>query len=217
MERQLHTKHDQLEHLLHVAEEDESVLTELVSNYAHSVADRWDIAKPYHERIAKVAAKWSDGHNLAAAISKLSEILYYFYTTQFDKVGENADETIDLFLGHDEAELLGTSYMIKGVSLRSMGQFDEAIQNLSKATELIKKDGNFKIYYAFSQYQIAEIFVQLQDYDLAESHYQEADLIASLAEDVTAQFRMTNGMGNYYLVTKQWDKAISYLEKSPGH
>lgn len=211
---ELHAKHDELEAQLEKCLQTGENLTELLATYSHSVADRWDIAEYYHGKVRKVAEKWSDGTNLAAGVKELSSVLYFFYSTQFSKVGEVADRSIQIFENVDAPELLGVAYMIKGVTLRSLGQFDEAITNLTKASKLILRDGMFKVYYAFSHYQIAEIFVQLGDYELAEFHYLDADEIAQNTTDETAKFRMTNGLGNYYLVTDQFDKAEEYLVKA---
>ena len=209
-----HPKHDELEALLDDCRKDESDLVLLVATYAHSVADRWDIASYYHERVREVAEIWSDGSNVAAGIKQLTSVLFYFYSTQFDKVGPTADEAIEIFEQNEEPELLGVSCMIRGVTLRSQGQFDDAISFLTRAAKLISRTGLFKVYNAFSNYQIAEIFVQLDDLELAEVHYLDADDIAQSTTDETAKFRMTNGLGNFYLVTEQWEKAEEYLSRS---
>ena len=209
-----HVKHDELEaQLAHCFETGEN-FTELLATYSHSVADRWDIAEYYHDRVKEVAEKWSDGTNLAAGVYELASTLFYFYSTQFNKVAEVAEKSIALFKNLDVPDLLGVSYMIKGVTLRSLGQFDEAVENLNRSSKLISKEGVFRVYFAFSNYQIAEIFIQLKDYELAEQHYLKADKIAQSTEDETAKFRMTNGLGNYYLVTEQFDKAEEYLHKA---
>jgi serine phosphatase RsbU (regulator of sigma subunit) len=207
-------KHPELDALLIEAANNETALFALAGKYAHSVADNWVIAEYYHNEIHKVCDKWSDGCNIAAGVKELISSLYYYYTTQFQLVGDVAVKAIEILQNHNEPDLLGVAYMIQGTNLRSLGVFDKGVEILGKACRLIDEKGPFRIYFSFAHYQLAEIFVQLKDYELAEINYIIAKDVAETASDTTAFFRTTNGLGNLYMATEEFDKAFEFLNES---
>lgn len=207
-------KHPELDRLLLDAKKSESGLIQLANTYAHSVADNWELARQYHEKILELCEEYSEGENTAAGISQLISALFYYYTTQFHLVGDVARKAIDILSKTDLTDLLGTAYMILGTNMRSLGRFDEAVELLGKASRIIDPKGDFRIYFSFAHYQLAEIFVQLQDFELAESNYLLAKEVAESHTDKTAYFRTTNGLGNLYLAIGDYENALKYLEHS---
>lgn len=205
---------DELDKLLLEAETNEEGLIPLIISFAHSVADRWDIAELYHQKVTAVCDKWIDGKNIAAGIKELASVLFYYYVTQYDKVDEIATKAISIFEENDADDLLGVACMVQGTTLRSLGHFDKAVELLGRANHLIDSKGGFRIYNSFANYQLAEIFVQLKDYDLAEIHYVQSATVAQTSENTIALFRTTNGLGNLYLAVEEMEKAFEYLNRS---
>lgn len=206
--------HPGLEEKLEAAYKSEAGLEPLLALFARSVADNWAIAEHYHKQILKVCDQYSNGKNLAEGIKELASVLYYYYVTQFDKVAPAAERATELFELNNSNDLLGVTLMIKGTANRSFGKFDKAVSYLTSAGNLINEKGLFSVYFSFAHYQLAEIFVHLKDYELAENHYVLSAEVAKLDGDPTAYFRTTNGLGNLYMATGELEKAQEYLDHS---
>jgi len=204
----------ELERLIERAEKSEKYLRDVIQLYAESVADHWDVALQYKDQILSVCDHWSEGDDLAEGIKHTTSAYFCYYTTKFDDTEQHARKAIEIFSKLAEDELIGVVSMIYGASLRSLGEFDAAVSLLTTATKKIPPAGLFGLYNAFGHYQLAEIFVQLGDLELAKKNYIMALETAENGNFETAKFRTTNGLGNLYIALNENDLATEYLEKA---
>lgn len=85
----------ELDNLIEKAEQSEDYLRNVIQVYAESVADHWDVADTYKEKIADVCDQWSEGEDLAEGMKHLVSAICCYYTTRFKEVAVYGDKAIN--------------------------------------------------------------------------------------------------------------------------
>lgn len=140
--------------------------------------------------------------------------LYNYYVTQFEKVDAYSSRGMEIFTALDKKDAYGSISMLRGSNYRSTGDLDKAVKYLLIATEIVDPLGDFGLFFGYSHYQLAEIYVQIRDYEAAEISYQLSLEGAERIKRITPLFRSYNGLGNLYLAKDELDEAIFHLNRS---
>jgi serine phosphatase RsbU (regulator of sigma subunit) len=140
--------------------------------------------------------------------------LKLFQDTKFPEAMAHARRGIEIFshLGH--SDLQGISEMGYGACLRSLGEIDLAVDHFLKAAELIDPEGKFCLYQGYTNYQLAEIYLYIRDFETAEKHFNISTKIAETLGHRTPLFRNWNGTGNLKMALNKYDEAFDYLNKA---
>ena len=138
----------------------------------------------------------------------------FFYLTKYKKAEQKLLMALDQIQINTPDDVEGFVRCMLGANYRSLGEIDLAVENELLATSLLDKNGLFKIYYAYSYYQLGEIHLAIDEYENAKSYYEEALSVVSLSDQTTANFRVNDGLGLCYMHLKEYDNALIYLNKS---
>lgn len=137
-----------------------------------------------------------------------------FYLTKYKEAKQKLFEALDHILSNTPQDIEGFIRMALGATYRSLGEIDLAVENQLIAASLLNKNGHFKIYYAYSYYQLGEIHLAIGEYKNAKAYYEEALSVVKLSDQTSANFRINDGLGLCYMHLMDYDNALIYIEKS---
>jgi tetratricopeptide (TPR) repeat protein len=111
-------------------------------------------------------------------------------------------------------DLWGMAHMGLGFTHRSTGHLDEAVSNLSSATELIDENGEFKIFVAYCFQSLGEIHTTINEYDISIDYFSKAYSANKEDLDRSGFFRFHLGLGGCYLKMKEYEKSEYHLTQA---
>jgi tetratricopeptide (TPR) repeat protein len=135
-----------------------------------------------------------------------------FIHNRFDEACTHFNKGIQLDLFDDD--ITGICHMGLGFTLRSLGNIDEAVSNIFRATELIDNNGDFKAFLNFCYHQLGEIHISINEHEMAIDYFNKSLNNKAEANDNMGLFRVHNGLGTCYQSMKQYDKGLHHLTKA---
>lgn len=148
-----------------------------------------------------------------------------FYLTNYDDAIGHLNEALERSSSPD---LNGLSHMLLGATSRSQGKIDLAVKHLSESEVLLKPSEYFREYFTYVYYQLGEIYLGINEFDLALGYYHQGLQVANEDMLPTVSFRLQNGLGNCLLKVNRTSESeemltnavsisgISIAEKSRG-
>ncbi len=206
---------DILNQLLAKAEHTPEELEIILSQYSNAIAaGSPNFIDNYHPKLKQLFSNYESKIEIAPGLKNLLEAITCYYQTKFDDAIAPAKKAITFFtaLGHND--LLGMSHWAFGANCRSFGEIDEAVKHLYNGVEYINDKGNIALYKCYCYYQLAEINVSIKDNQAARSNYLKAAEMAEKLNNSTGIFRAYNGLGNLFIVEKNYPEALIYLNKT---
>lgn len=137
-----------------------------------------------------------------------------FFRNNYDEAKAQFDKIFDLSFSLHDTDLHGLAHMGTGFSQRSAGRLDDAVTNISLATDIINKNGPFKVFLGYCYHQLGEIHVAINEYENAIKYFTTAFTIIDGESNTMASLRYHNGLGGCYLKMKDYEKSEFHLIKS---
>ncbi len=190
---------------------DTATINKEVVNYMYLVAtrNRVEIDKKSARLIQSLEEQVDSGlYGLLFFVKGITAFFFNDYKeakVQFEKVFKLLPE---------DANQQGIAYMGLGFTNRSAGNLDEAVTNLSIATELIDKNGDFQQFIAYCYQSLGEIHTTINEYDMSISYFNSAYNSTQVDQDKSAFFRFHMGLGGCYLKMQEYEKSKFHLTKA---
>ena len=205
---------DQLDRLIASQEIDQDTILQLGARFITiSASSNADQIQYYFDKVRGILQQHPDDVITLPLLTGIEGVTL-FYLTQYEEAEQKLNEALTLIKEETPSDIEGFIRMALGANYRSLGQIDLAVENLLLAPNLLDKDGYFKIYYAYSLYQLGEIHLAIGEYENARNYYQEALSVIITIDQSTANFRVYNGLGICFLHLEQYDESLSYLNKA---
>jgi tetratricopeptide (TPR) repeat protein len=108
----------------------------------------------------------------------------------------------------------GVALMGIGFTCRSMGSVDEAVVQLTAASECIDPKGRFRSFLAYCYQQLGDIHTSIHENEVALQYFEKAYGAAGRATEGLAYFRYHMGLGHCYLGLKDYAKSEEHYHKA---
>ena len=205
-----------LKKILESASVDNKQLEHLVASYLSLITSsnqHW--IDYYKEAVGNTVSKWRGKYETANALYFIAQgYTQYFLTNynealaSFSTVFDNCNDT-EIF-----KDIKGLAFMGTGISYRSLGFIDKAMENIILGSKNIDKKGLFREWSGYSYYQLGEIHVFIGEYEKAESFYLEAMDVMKGLETSTPRFRVYDGLGVCYTKMGETNKSFEFLNRA---
>jgi len=113
-----------------------------------------------------------------------------------------------------DSQLRGIASMGLGFTNRSAGHLDEAVANLTYASELIDHDGDFATFIRYIYQSLGEIHIAIEEFQIAIDYLSKAFNHSKEDKDGSALFRFHIGLGNCYMKMKEYEKSQFHLTEA---
>ena len=100
-----------------------------------------------------------------------------------------------------------------GVCMRDKGEIDTALIHFLNVANTLNKDSSLANFRSYAFYLIAEIHMQINEVDIAGTHYKKALKIAQKVDHKTTVFRSLIGLGVWHQQKKTIRKVSDFLSK----
>ncbi len=110
-------------------------------------------------------------------------------------------------------EYIGRMYFRKGIIKWYVKDYPDALTNFLKAEKLLEKN-DLKQQLALTYNYIADIFVQLNDFNISREYIKKAIIYTTKEDLFSAKYYTLRNLGVYFLRKGEYEKAEEYLLKS---
>ena len=208
-----------LDELIRKTENDPLESLELTAKFLDmSASSKIDQVIEYNQKLNKVFSVHKNKTPFMVPLELLTDGASNYYLTNYEKSLELLERAEMEFKPGMPKDILGVIYWAKGNCNRSLGNFDLAVEFQIKASENINPKGVFTLSYGYVKYQLGELHLAIHEIDEAIKYFEEALSIVqnysgrASYTDITANFRINNGLGNCYLLLGKYDLAKKYLD-----
>lgn len=108
----------------------------------------------------------------------------------------------------------GVALMGLGFTCRSMGSIDEAVAQLTAASECIDPKGRFRSFLMYCYQQLGDIHTTIHENEVALQYFEKGYAAAGRATEGLAYFRYHVGLGHCYLGLKEYAKSEEHYHKA---
>src|ERR1051326_1172898 len=166
-------------------------------------------------QLAEKLEGFNDLHPLAPAWHLLSEGECHVFAGNYLNAIDISGAALELFQKLDEKGGIMSANTMLGLAYRSIGQLDKAqdhVQAALQVAEELKPGSIYDYLHNVTYYQAGELNNALQNHEKAiELFNRGLEVIYGNPETVG---RMYTGLGNSYMHTAQWEKALHYFNLS---
>lgn len=105
----------------------------------------------------------------------------------------------------------GIVRLFHGANYRSLGDYDKAVNELIRVHDLIEPANYTSTFSIMAFYLLGEIHAALEEFDQAEEYYTCGLKYGEQNTSNVQRFRILSGLGNLYLIKKEYNKCYEYL------
>ena len=204
---------EKLDILIKESEKESEHLEPMLARYAELLStSNAEVIRVYTPQIIELCEKWEKDVPFVSGVKSLTTGLSLFFSGKFTEAVEPCYIAIQILEKSSFRDLFALASMIYGANKRSLGDLDVAVEFLIQGVSNMKIDGHLAVYKSLGTYQLAEINVQIDDYEAAERHYNSAVEIAEYLNNNWGKFRAYNGMANFYISQNKLEEAKTYLD-----
>lgn len=146
---------------------------------------------------------------LMRAYCSMVKGLTAFFFNQYDDALIQFKEVLELVPKNDD--ICGIAKMGMGFTNRSIGHLDEAVTNLSEATQLIDQNGDFGGFMSYCYQSLGDIHISIEEFGVAIEYISKAYEISEGESDKAAYFRYHMGLGVCYLKMRDYENSKEHF------
>jgi len=176
------------------------------------------LSKSERNKKEEIISTWlateSDIHPLKIASGTFLLALNAYYNEDYNKTLRFGVEAKKIFAENESPNGVALSSTVLGGAFRTLGNFDLALNELLEAFEQLKSTDLFFYSLMICEYQIGNIYLELQNYEKAKSLFLSLFEISSKMNNNVWLINASNALGKIYLVQNEPSEAKKAFESA---
>ena len=169
------------------------------------------VALPYYEKALTAAKRLNDTYAIGMAMSNLSH--EYTQCKMYAKARKQISDSKVFLAQHKYDFLLGEQYLYEGRLLYQTGDLKGAHNAVQTSIDFLKEANKSQINFALRYQLMANILLQLKDYDNALKFGEKAYSMAKVSNDLRGLVHASETLYRYHKKMGETGQTLFYLEE----